>query len=232
MYKSIQLLFLSFFLLGLTACSTLTTPEVSAPKKEKWKPVFYNGSHQAFTSQDNYPATHQGWMNPEYFKLPSNLNRLVIDLDIQRGYLFHKNTLLLDYPISSGTAEFPTPAGKYQVLKKIVFKRSNQFGNLHDLNGNVIKRELEMPRDKELITEQTKFVGASMYYWMRLTWGGIGHHIGNVPNPRYPASHACLRGRKEHIPFVYEKLSVGSLVNIVEPSAKNKQAPQVPIQTP
>ncbi len=232
MHKLQQSFILGFCILGLVSCSTLNNQN-SKPQSEGWKPPFFNGSHQKFTSQTTYPSTHQGWMNPDYFNLPNNLNHLIIDIDIQRGYLFHKNILLLDYPISSGRPDFPTPSGKYQVLKKEVFKRSNQFGNLHDLNNNIIKTDLEMPRDKNLITPQTKFVGASMYYWMRLTWKGIGHHIGNVPYPRYAASHACIRGRKEHIPFVYDKLAVGALVKIVSPLAekKSKQIQLKPIYT-
>lgn len=219
-------------LLGLVSCGTLSNPNKNKQKGEGWKPPFFHGTHQAFTGQLTYPQTHQGWMNPDYFNLPNNLNHLVIDIDIQRGYLFHKNILLLDYPISSGKAEFPTPPGKYQVLKKEVFKRSNQFGNLQDLEGNVIQTELEMPRDKKFIIADTKFVGASMYYWMRLTWKGIGHHIGTVPYPRYAASHACIRGRQEHVPFIYDKLAIGSLVRIVSPLADKRASQSVNISLP
>ena len=60
------------------------------------------------------------------------------------------------------------------------------------------------------IPEGGKFVGASMRYWMRLTWDGVGHHIG--PVKRYPASHACIRGPSKVMPLVYSKMKVGSTV--------------------
>jgi hypothetical protein len=48
---------------------------------------------------------------------------------------------------------------------------------------------------------------------MRLTYDGVGHHIG--PVKRYPASHACIRGPSQVMPVVYSKIKEGTRV-IVE----------------
>ncbi len=116
----------------------------------------------------------------------------------------------MDYPVSSGTASRPTPAGKYEILEKIVDKRSNAYGRIVDAEGKVVNSDADSRKDP--IPEGGEFVGAPMKFWMRLTWSGIGHHIGNVP--RYPASHACIRGPKKVVPVVYSKVGIGTPVVI------------------
>jgi hypothetical protein len=65
----------------------------------------------------------------------------------------------------------------------------------------------------DAVPEGGRFVGAPMRYWMRLTYDGVGHHIG--PVKRYPASHACIRGPSQVMPIVYSKIKEGTRV-IVE----------------
>ena len=74
--------------------------------------------------------------------------------------------------------------------------------------GTTVNGDADIQRDP--IPEGCSFVGAPMPYWLRLTWDGVGHHIGKVP--RYPASHACIRGPRGVMPTVYGKVKVGTPV--------------------
>lgn len=53
-----------------------------------------------------------------------------------------------------------------------------------------------------------------MPYFMRLTWSGIGMHVGDVY--RYPASHGCIRMPRVACEPLYRALSYGSRVQINE----------------
>jgi hypothetical protein len=64
------------------------------------------------------------------------------------------------------------------------------------------------------VPEGGKFVGAPMRYWMRLTWDGVGHHIGPLPRSRRAASHACIRGPSAIMPIIYGKVKIGTPVTV------------------
>jgi hypothetical protein len=53
-----------------------------------------------------------------------------------------------------------------------------------------------------------------MRYWMRLTWDGVGHHIGPLPRSRRAASHACIRGPSAIMPIIYGKVKIGTPVTV------------------
>jgi lipoprotein-anchoring transpeptidase ErfK/SrfK len=53
-----------------------------------------------------------------------------------------------------------------------------------------------------------------MKYWMRLTWDGVGHHIGPIPSSRRPVSHGCIRGYHKAMPEIYAKVKVGTPVTV------------------
>ncbi len=169
------------------------------------------GSYDHFKAEKGYPKTYNVWTNSQLISATDASNSsLKFNLDTQRGMLMNGDQVVMDYPISSGTASRPTPPGKYEILEKIVDKRSNAYGRILDAEGNVTNSDADARKDP--IPEGGQFVGAPMKYWMRLTWGGIGHHIGNVP--RYPASHACIRGPKKVVPVVYSKVGIGTPVVI------------------
>lgn len=76
---------------------------------------------------------------------------VVVSLRKQRLSVFDKNGLIVDSPVSSGTAEFPTPTGIFSVIGKEVEHESNIYE------------------------------GAAMPYMQRLTWTGTAMHAGNLP---------------------------------------------------
>jgi lipoprotein-anchoring transpeptidase ErfK/SrfK len=114
-----------------------------------------------------------------------------------------------DYPISSGVPSRPTPPGSYRILEKIVDKSSNSYGKVFDVEGNQVDGETP-----GVVPEGGKFVGAPMRYWMRLTWDGVGHHIGPLPRSRRAASHACIRGPSAIMPIIYGKVKIGTPVTV------------------
>lgn len=51
-----------------------------------------------------------------------------------------------------------------------------------------------------------------MPYWMRLTPTGVGMHVGYVPGR--PASHGCIRLKREVAVQLFEILDLGSRVAV------------------
>ncbi|NNC89974.1 MAG: L,D-transpeptidase family protein [Akkermansiaceae bacterium] len=138
--------------------------------------------------------------------------RVQIDLGLQRAFLYRGDQLAMDYPVSSGRSKFPTPPGSFSIVEKIkAEKRSNLYGTIYDASGKVHKSNANLKEDK--IPEGGTFKGASMPYWMRLTWDGIGMHQGRVP--RYPASHGCVRLPSAVASTLFTKTTVGTPVSVV-----------------
>ena len=165
----------------------------------------------SFLSSQEYPKTYSIYLDPELVKLLDKSNTSVeIDLQRQRGYLLYNDDwVAMDYPISTGQSSFPTPRGNFKVLEKIRSnKRSNLYGKIYDSSGNVVHGDADVTVDP--IPPGGKFVGASMKYWMRISWSGVGMHQGIVP--RYPASHGCIRTYHKAVPIVYQHVSIGTPV--------------------
>jgi len=173
------------------------------------------GTHEHFMAEPNYLKTSRTYKNYEVLgrTTPEN-SSIVVSLTTQRAILKNGEEVAMDYAVSTGTAKYPTPPGAYKIREMIEDKRSNQYGKILDAEGKVVVSSATMPRDKEKIPEGGEFLGASMPYWMRLTWSGIGMHVGKVP--RYPASHACIRGQSHVMPIVYSKVKLHTLVTLVE----------------
>lgn len=205
--EKIHLLVLTGLLAFLTSCAT--KPPVA--NLSKTDPAYTNpfepGTYEHFTAEKEYPKTYNVWRNTQLLPGTDSSNSWVkIDLQTQRGKLMRDEIVVMDYPISSGTKSRPTPPGDYKILEKIVDKRSNLYGKILDAEGQVVNSDADVKTDE--IPEGGSFVGAPMKYWMRLTNDGVGHHIGNVP--RYPASHACIRGPRKVMPIVFSKVKVGT----------------------
>jgi hypothetical protein len=194
----------------LASCANTIPTESSLPKTDaKYVNPHQPGSYEHFKAEKDYPKTYNVWKNVQLLPQTNSANSWVkIDLSQQRGMLMNGDEVVMDYPITSGTKSRPTPPGEYKVLEKIVDKSSNTYGKIYDAEGNMINGDADA--NKDTIPEGGKFVGAPMKYWMRLTWDGVGHHIG--PIRRYPASHACIRGPSGTMPTVYSKMAVGSRI--------------------
>ena len=207
--KNISLLFLSGAFAFLSSCANKTPAPTLSKTDDAYVNPFPEGTYEHFTAEKDYPKTYNVWKNVQLLPETKASNSWInIDLKTQRGKLMKGDIVVMDYPISSGTKSRPTPPGDYKILEKVVDKRSNLYGKILDAEGTVINSDADSKTDE--VPEGGKFLGAPMKYWMRLTNDGVGHHIGNVP--RYPASHACIRGPSKVIPIVYSKVAVGSRV--------------------
>lgn len=202
--------------LVLASCAdrTVTLGPDGKPIDSRRRPAnpFPPGTYDHFKAEPDYPKTMKVWKNDQLLaKTGPENSRILISLPMQRGFLMNGDDVVIDYPISSGVPSRPTPPGNYKVLEKIVDKSSNAYGKVFDAEGNQVGGET--PAD---VPEGGKFVGAPMRYWMRLTWDGIGHHIGPIPRSRRAASHACIRGPSAVMPLVYSKVKIGTPVSVEE----------------
>jgi lipoprotein-anchoring transpeptidase ErfK/SrfK len=65
-----------------------------------------------------------------------------------------------------------------------------------------------------VIPEGATFDAAKMPYWMRLTDTGVGMHVGHVPGR--PASHGCIRLKREVAVELFSLTKIGTPVVVAE----------------
>jgi len=193
----------------LASCATQQNPSALTDAAGNPLNPHLPGSYAHFTAEPTYPKTYNYWKNDELLSRTNPENsKIVIDVGTQRGLLMNGEEIVMDYPICSGRASHPTPRGEYKVLEQVVDKRSNKYGRIYDANGRVVHTDADITQDQ--VPEGGRFEGASMRYWMRMTWDGIGHHVG--PVRRIPVSHACVRGPSKLMPIIYSKAKIGTPV--------------------
>jgi lipoprotein-anchoring transpeptidase ErfK/SrfK len=137
-------------------------------------------------------------------------SRVLVSLGKQRAYLLLDGEVAIDTPISSGKAAGMTPSGNFHVEEKDPDHRSNLYGNFIDSRGRVVRAGVSARIDSA--PSGTHFEGAPMYYFMRIS-EGVGMHVGILPG--YPASHGCIRMPAEIAPIFYQKVKVGTPVEVV-----------------
>lgn len=143
-------------------------------------------------------------------KARPNSTAIKISLSEQRGFLLVEDALAMDFPVATGKRSHPTPSGHYTILDKKKAYASNLYGKITDAEGTVLNKDADVRTDA--VPEGGSFVGASMPYWMRLTNSGVGLHVGYVPGR--PASHGCIRLRKESAQKLFELTKIGTPVVI------------------
>jgi lipoprotein-anchoring transpeptidase ErfK/SrfK len=145
-----------------------------------------------------------------YDKLtPSNIS-VVVSLSRQRLYVKAGDETAIDSPVSSGKSARPTPSGTFPILQKDPDHRSNVYGNFVDSQGRVVRGGVSALIDSA--PSGTHFEGAPMTWFMRLTWGGVGMHVGILPG--YAASHGCIRLPSEVAQDLYAKVNLGTVVRV------------------
>ena len=142
---------------------------------------------------------------------PDNTS-VVVSLARQRVYLMLNNEIVIDSPISSGRRGHTTPSGKFHILEKELNHFSNIYGNFIDHTGRVVRSRGE--RADRQRAKRHAFRGAPMRFFMRLTDGGVGMHIGILPG--YAASHGCVRLPADMAPLIYARVRVGTPVLVQE----------------
>jgi len=137
-------------------------------------------------------------------------SHVIVSLSKQRLYLMVGDDVYIDTPISSGKRAGMTPTGRFTVLQKNPDHRSSIYGDFVDRNGRVVRSGISTKVDSA--PSGTKYRGASMKYFCRLTWSGVGFHVGVLPG--YPASHGCIRLPADIAPLVYQKVKLGTVAVI------------------
>ena len=137
---------------------------------------------------------------------------IVISLSKQRAYLMVGNRVAVDSPISSGRRNGWTPKGNFQVLEKDPDHSSSLYGNFVDGVGRVIRSGVSSKIDSA--PSGTRFRGAPMKYFLRLTPQGVGMHAGILPG--YPASHGCIRLPLEMARIIYAQVPLHTPVTVGE----------------
>jgi hypothetical protein len=195
----------------LASCATQNRPTAPTSADGMKGNPHPPGSYAHFIAEPGYPKTYSYWKDDELLSRTNPENsRIVIDVKTQRAKLMNGDEIAMDYPICSGRPSHPTPPGEYEILERVVDKRSNKYGRIYDAEGKVVNSDADVTRDP--IPEGGRFQGASMRYWMRMTWTGIGMHVG--PVKRVPVSHACVRGPASIMPIVYAKSKLGTRVTV------------------
>lgn len=164
-----------------------------------------------------HSAQHHIWVDEKALStLTPNNSRVEVDLGEQRARIFRAekggDKLVIETQISTGKQGHHTPSGSFKILEKTINKKSNLYGKWVDGDSGVTLISDGDSR-KPPSTPGARFDGSPMPYWMRLTPGGVGMHIGYVPN--YPASHGCIRVPKQVQPLIYSKVRVGTPVTII-----------------
>lgn len=142
---------------------------------------------------------------------PDNAH-VLISISKQRAYLMAGDQIAIDSPISSGKRGHTTPTGSFTILQKDKDHRSNLYGDYKDSKGRTVRGGISAHIDSA--PSGTHFVGAPMKWFMRLTNGGVGMHVGILPG--YPASHGCVRMPEPAAALFYSKVKVGTPA-VVEP---------------
>ena len=140
---------------------------------------------------------------------PDN-SHVIVSLAKQRAYLMTGEEIAIDSPISSGKRGHTSPNGSFSVLEKDKDHRSNIYGDYVDSSGRVVRAGISSQIDSA--PSGTHYVGASMKWFMRLTSGGVGMHVGILPG--YPASHGCIRMPEPAAAQFYSHVKVGTPVRV------------------
>jgi len=119
--------------------------------------------------------------------------------------------LAIDSPISSGKRAGMTPTGNFTIVQKDKTHRSTVYGNFVDSKGRVVRAGVSSRIDTA--PSGSRYEGAPMTDFMRITWEGVGLHVGILPG--YPASHGCIRLPPEVAEAMYGRVKIGTPVQVI-----------------
>ncbi|MEM7386779.1 MAG: L,D-transpeptidase family protein [Verrucomicrobiota bacterium] len=139
--------------------------------------------------------------------------RIEVSLSKQLAEVFDQdNEKIIVSDVSTGVPWKPTPLGTFSILEKRESKRSNLYGKIIDVrSGQVVVEKAESRR--HVPGPGQEFQGTPMPYWMRLTWYGVGMHVGAFQRS-VRSSHGCIRMPEGIQPSVFGVCRVGTPVTI------------------
>jgi len=147
-----------------------------------------------------------------YDRMDASNMSILVSLSRQRLTVTAGQDVAIDSPISSGKAARRTPSGNFTVLEKDPDHHSSVYGNFVDSGGRTVRGGVSALIDAA--PSGSHFEGAPMRWFMRLTWEGVGMHVGILPG--YPASHGCIRLPAEVAQALYTKVKVGTPVKVTD----------------
>ena len=143
----------------------------------------------------------------------------------QKAWLLNgKEEVILETDISTGIDGRETPDGTFKVLEMLEDKRSNLYGRYVDKETREVVVK-ESWNHEGPIPEGTEYEGILMPYWLRLTWDGVGMHVGKFPQ-RVRTSFGCIRVFEEAQPYIYQKVQKGTKIEIYKESLVSQMAGQ------
>ena len=136
-----------------------------------------------------------------------------VSLHDQKAWLLDgAGRAILKTSISTGVPGHETPTGELKVLEKIEGKKSNRYGKYVDeMTGEVVVAKSWLHKGSPPVG--TVYEGIAMPYWMRLTWWGVGMHVGKFPK-HTRCSFGCIRVFRDAQPWIYRKTQVGTPVTV------------------
>lgn len=172
------------------------------------------------------PAVHDPLSSRAWWKGDGVVGKpkIVINLTTQRVQYYKGGQLVGMSPISSGREDRGTVTGTYHIMEKDLNHRSSLFGAYADKEGNLVQEDVDTRTDSP--PSGTKFIGASMRYFMRIV-GGIGMHEGYLPG--YPASHGCIRLPTKMAAIFFRETPEGTPVQIIGEGSLAANEPAIPV---
>lgn len=220
---TISLFCLCFVVLSTTSCmgpriSPELAAKIDAAEKELREarlleePPHLPGTYEHFVTHNGYPKTMSIYRDEALLKRANHRSPIYICLSQQRGRLYVGGKVAADWPVSTGVAGHPTQTGSFRVLEKKISYASNLYGNIKDSKGKTVR--YNATSTKHTVPEGGRFVGSPMPYWQRLTWDGLGMHVGKV-RAGTPLSHGCIRTPREMAAELFRITACGTTVNVV-----------------
>jgi len=185
-----------------TGCANFENPRARLVSKHR-------GPHDVFRTQEGWRQLT--YRNADLLSQATAQNSAVeISTQEQRGFLLVDGHVAIDFPVATGKASHPTPKGVYKIIEKKMDHKSNLYGRIVSGEGETVVSDADMRADA--VPQGARFVGAPMPYWMRLTQTGVGMHVGYIPGR--PASHGCIRLKKDVAVELFSILEVDSPVTV------------------
>ncbi|MGJ8725762.1 MAG: L,D-transpeptidase family protein [Roseibacillus sp.] len=160
------------------------------------------------------PSTEPRWRVSEEIYEGMGEGKGSIEISLQQQKLLLLDSLgrvAIETDCSTGIPGRETPTGRFPIKEMIVDKRSNKYGKYvsKETGEVVVEKSWEVARKPA----GTRYLGIAMPYWMRLTWDGVGVHVGAFPRG-HRSSFGCIRMPEKVQPLVYQKCRIGMPVTV------------------
>ena len=135
--------------------------------------------------------------------------RIVVRRDKKVMQVYAGDSLVRTYKVAVGKKKTPTPVGEFKIVNKV----SNPAW---------------YPKGKDPVEPGAENPVGSR--WMGLDIKGYGIHGTNAPDSiGKSASHGCIRMKKKDVEELFQMVSVGTSVQIMDGTAKEDNVPAVQI---